>query len=466
MFFARIRRFTRTLHFRLMLGSALLVMLTVVLTLAGIQVGVRQALLHELDRFLVENVRELNQILLADPEWVARLDEHPEARRQHHRGHVRFAIIFDDQGQVVWSSDEQPNDLPMELALQLPGPRTLLGYRLVHRRFFDASGAERTVCVGVPIEVLNEEIARVDWLAAIVAGTALLLAPLIGFGYAGRLTRVLGDIMHRTARLRPNRRDERLPVRGTGDELDQLAQTVNRLLDRIASHLDRHEDFLADAAHELRTPVAAIRTTAEVALASRHTQHEYEEFLGDVVEACQSLEGLVSQLLLLSETESDRLRIQGQRVSLDRVVQRSAEMFRDLAASAGIDLTVETSPVLVEGNQHHLRQLLNNLLDNAIKFTPAGGRIHVHLGTEAAGERAVLEVRDTGAGIEADDLPLVFERFYRGADARRREDAPAGTGLGLSICRSIAEAHGGEITVRSQIGQGATFRVCLPLARF
>jgi signal transduction histidine kinase len=269
-----------------------------------------------------------------------------------------------------------------------------------------------------------------------------------------------------------------VPVRGTGDELDSLAQTINGLLDRIANYLQQEHDFLANAAHDLRTPLAAIRSSVEVALGVGRTGEEYREILSLVIEQCSSLQTLVNQLLLLAETDSDMLHTDAEPVQLDQIVARVVEMFEGVADDYGIELRSSDLPTVeVPGNRHHLRQVVSNLLDNALKFTAAhrdaegckpGDKSHrgcvtIDLARDDQARLAHLRVRDNGIGIAPEDLPHVFERFFRGDKARARDGIAGGTGLGLSICKAIVDAHGGEIIVDSTPGEGSTFTVTLPL---
>lgn len=465
MFFARLSQLARSISFRLTIWNAAVVILTAVLTLAGMHIGVRSALLHELDTFLLDDLDALSKYVEADGEsfTLQTVQRSPSWMQRH--GHGRFATVLDQGGYTVWASDEQPEELPPELPQTNLPPTPFGNYRIAQRVVVDQSGRRLLVRVGIPLAVLEEDIRRVDFLALVVAGIALVVALPLGYWLTRRVVHVLGDMTRRTSNLRPMRLANRLPVRGTGDELDQLAQTINGLLDRIASYLDRRVDFVANAAHELRTPVAAIRSTAEVALGAARSQGEYEQFLADVIEECSTLEYLVNQLLLLSEGETERLRLDGERVALHEIVAQSCDMFEAPAESLGLTLHVETEPAVVEqGNRHHLRQVLNNLIDNAIKFTPCGGQIEVRLVADIQGRQAVLSVCNTGPGIPTENLPRIFERFYLCNKSRQREQGRRGTGLGLSICRTIVEAHGGTIAAASVPGEWTSFTVRLPLA--
>jgi signal transduction histidine kinase len=305
--------------------------------------------------------------------------------------------------------------------------------------------------------------ARIDGTVVVAAGFVLLIAPATGYWLASRAVGPLGKITQTAARLRPSRLQERLPVRGTGDELDQLAVTVNGFLDRIAVYLQQKRDFLAHAAHELRSPLAAIRSSVEVALNGDRSKEEYENLLIDIIDEGAALETLVNQLLLISETEAEHLKSEYSAVKLDTIVAQTVNMFQGVAESREITLELHSSgPMHVLGNRNLLRQLANNLVDNAIKYTPAGGRVTVELNHEERSNTAVLTVSDTGIGIAPEDVPRVFDRFFRADRSRTKFTDAVGTGLGLSICQAVIVAHGGEITCQSEPAVGTRLVVRLP----
>jgi signal transduction histidine kinase len=231
------------------------------------------------------------------------------------------------------------------------------------------------------------------------------------------------------------------------------------------AELARREDVLAHAAHELRTPLAAIRSAAEVSLASPRRPEEYEGTLSDVLEECDTLQELVAALLTLYESEADRLRAFGDQVALDALVQKTAAAFRPAAEASGVKLTATTSPAVIEGSEIRLRQALNNLLDNALKHVSAGGCIEISMRTVQDDEWIEIVVKDDGIGIPIEEQPKIFERFYRGASDRHGERASKGFGLGLPLVRAIVESHGGTIGVESEAGCGAAFTILLPLTR-
>ena len=454
-----------TLRFRLMLWNAVVVGLTTVVVLVGLRAGVRYALLREVDSLLKEDLQE---IALSIPDVYSPDSEtlHQELNRkaEGHKAHRWYARFIAEDDQEIWASFSVPTPRPGFPNNLDFSPVTLGEFRVMQFRQRKMSPPV-TIRVGASLSPINEDLTQIDQLIFFAVVAVCLAAPLVGYWLAGRTTGYLRQIILTTTQLHPEQLQERLPVRGTGDELDQLAQAFNLLLDRIARHLQERRDFLANAAHELRTPLAAIRSSVEVALGRRRSTEEYQELLDGVIVEGASLETLVNQLLLLSETEADRLEQRGERFAFDEVVHKATDMFEAVAESKEVRLELlEVKQMTIAGNRQHLRQVLNNLLDNAIKFTPGGGRVTVRLRRDEERQLAVLEVTDTGIGISETEVPRVFERFFRANNARRSESELKGSGLGLSICRAVVESLNGRIVAHSQLGQGTTFVVTLPLA--
>jgi two-component system, OmpR family, heavy metal sensor histidine kinase CusS len=485
MSFERINATLRSLRFRLMLLNAIVVLLASMGTLVGLRAGIQFALVHELDQILAEDLDEIELDLaeVGEPNSAVLLAQLDRKARGHiqHRWFVRIraadatqlsakkrAIESTSSGPVaevrVWQSVNLPLDLEFDDTLT-EEPITVNGYRL-HDRIAKVSNELLVgIQVGASMSSIDRDLTLIDRIIGIAFGLGLVVAPLGGYWLAGRVTRPLGTIIDMADRLRPEELSERLPIRKTGDELDHLSHTLNMLLDRIANFLQKRKDFLANAAHELRTPMAALRSTAEVALRSPRTVHEYQELLGTIIEESESLEVLVNQLLLLAETESETetLLLTGEPIALADLITRSCDMFVGVAESRSIDLRFQiVHSATVRGNVHHLRQVINNLVDNSLKFTPAGGKVDITLDIDESTTHARLSVRDTGVGIAADEKPRLFDRFYRGDRSRRRDSVTRGTGLGLSICQAIVQGHGGTLTVESKIGQGSCFHVTLP----
>jgi heavy metal sensor kinase len=448
----------RTLRFQLAAWNAAVILVLVLGTSLAMRQGLSWVLHRELDAQLKEDLQEVGLIL--DRFWpdLAAVKEELDRKAVTHKAHVWFCRVFHPDGrQALVTVGAPPVLAPADVTSR---PFSFDGNRILQARRA-RPGEGYLIRVGCNLDSVTDDVATLTRLLVVVAAAFLLAAPLSGWLLAGRATRPLAAILETAARARPGRLDERLPARGTGDELDQLAATLNNLLDRLAAHLDRQRAFVANAAHELRSPLAALRTSAEVALGQERSAEEYCDRLADIVEACDGLVALVNQLLLLAEGEAGLAR-SGAPVPLDRLAARTVEMFQGVAEQRDVGLTLEAGePVWVPGRDTHLRQVISNLVDNALKFTPPGGGVRVAV-RRASEQKATLEVSDTGAGIAGEDLPHVFERFYR-ADRSRRREGGGGSGLGLSICQALVTAHGGEIRLDSPgPGRGTTVTVTLP----
>lgn len=454
-------RFFRSIRFRIAVWCSLAVAAVAIAALVGLRQTIRWTLTHEVDQALLEDGDEVGLVLTElGPEGLEAVADELGRKATGHRQHRWFVRLIADDDTIVWQSASAA-DSP---ALDGDGPLQTSGeYRLYGTDAPTNRVGVARMELGAWLAPLQDDLKRIDRTVVGATVLMLLLAPLCGYWLAGLATRDLAAITAQAARMRPSKLDERLPERGVGDELDRLAHTVNRLLDRIADFIEEKRNFLANAAHELRTPIAAIRSSAEVSLAADRTVGEYRELLEQIIEDSESLEVLVNQVLLLSEAVASQDAAPRNTVDFSQVVSRAVDMFRGVAESRQIELHANIQPqVQVRGVRQHLVQVANNLIDNALKYTPEGGQATVELVATESGE-ARLEVVDSGIGIDPADVPRVFERFFR-ADRARQRCGQGGTGLGLSICQTIVDAHDGSIACRSTPGSGTQLEVRLPLA--
>jgi heavy metal sensor kinase len=314
--------------------------------------------------------------------------------------------------------------------------------------------------LGISLAETEATLAAFDRLVAGGALVFLFLAVAGGLFLSRQALRPVAESIRAARRLDPGNLSERLPRTGAGDELDQLAGTINGLLDRLAAYHAQIIRFTADASHELRSPLAAMRAAVEVALQQPRTVAEYRDALGLFGEQCDRLTALVNGLLTLARADMGQIALRHESVDLSLLAGEIAEMYQPLAEERGVALSWSSlSPIPVVGDPSRLRQLVTNLVDNAIKFTGPGGTVTILV--DRSEDNARLAVTDTGIGIPADRLPHVFERFYQADLARSSE----GAGLGLSICRWIVAAHGGSIRAERNPDRGSAFLIDLPLNR-
>jgi len=460
----RIREFVGSLRFRLTLWNTATVLAMVLVTLWAVREGLRFSLRHEADEQLAEDAQEVRLIFERDyPDLESMKQELDLKAISHtHRGfYVRF---FDENKVLQWTSKNAPDYLFPEYVLDvLDQPLSYDIYRMIHLHPRKKGVPRWTIRVATSFQSLENEVNRLTQLMIGVGLIVLIVSPMGGYWLAGRATRPLKEIIETTSRLHPDQLVQRLPIRGTRDELDKLSLTINGFLNRIAKYINDSREFTANAAHELRSPLTAIQSSIEVALNSERTADEYKELICVTLDQCSDLRILVNQLLLLSESDAGTLSIPRERFDLRQVVHRALDMFQGVAEVRGITLTFDAADeVFVPGDSNRLRQVVNNLIDNAMKFSPDGTSVAVGLTRDPETQRAILTVKDQGMGIEDSDKPHLFNRFFRGDKARGREKNSKGTGLGLSICHAIVAAHHGSIEVTNNATGGCTFTVSLP----
>jgi signal transduction histidine kinase len=314
------------------------------------------------------------------------------------------------------------------------------------------------VQVGKSTEARDDLLARFRAALGLVTLSVVLIAltgGVIATQTAVKPIRQLTEAVQRI--IATGQTDRRVPIAERRDAIDELSALFNAMLDKIEGLVTGMRGALDNVSHDLRTPMTRLRASAELALAGPPDLGRYREALADCVEEADRVLVMLTTLMDITEAESGAMPLKREPVALADIVSRAVDLYRDTADAKGVTLAASADGgVRVSVDRTRLEQVAANLLDNAIKYTPAGGRVEVAAGRE--GGRAVLRVSDTGLGIPADEQPRIWDRLFRGDRSR----AERGLGLGLSLVKAVVEAHGGAVSVDSQLGRGSTFTVSLP----
>jgi heavy metal sensor kinase len=331
----------------------------------------------------------------------------------------------------------------------------------LHRRDVDGRGYLFVACQ--PMDSVAADLRLVRAVLFLATPLLLALAGLGGYLVARRSLAPLGWMAEQARRISGSNLEARLEIGRAAEELEMLAASFNELLARLDQTFGSMRRFVADASHELRTPIAVIRGEADVALSQERTAAAYRETLAVILDESRRLSRLVDDLLRLARADAGNVQLQLREFYFGDLLRDCCRSVQALAEQRGIAVECRSpEDVPYRGDEELLHRMAMNLLDNAIRHTPPGGRVLVSLEMDSpeAGGGLRIAVSDTGTGIAREALPHLFERFYRGDQARSRQDG--GFGLGLAIVKWVAESHGGAVGVRSQPGAGSTFTVTLP----
>ena len=325
-------------------------------------------------------------------------------------------------------------------------------------RAVSASGEPFTVRTALSEEPLRQALRQLQFYFAVFIPAVLVLSWFLGQLFVRRALSPVGRIRHQAERISRANVSERVPEPAERGEFRDLARTFNEMLDRLDRAFQDLQNFAADAAHELRTPLATLRAEIETAIQQPRSPEEVDRMLGSLAEEVSRMNRIVSDLFTLAKFDMRQYALLKERVELKALLEEARDVWQESAEEKGLEIVCEGPACPVAGDPVALRRVFMNLIENAVKYNRPGGRIL--LSTETADDRVRVVIRDTGMGIAADQLPRLFTRFYRVDKARSRDSG--GAGLGLAICKSFIEAHEGTIRVDSVNGEGTTFTIDLP----
>jgi heavy metal sensor kinase len=466
---------TRSIRFRLVVWYAGLLIAVFLLLGLFMYAGVRIYLERSLAESQVRRARQIAASLLANVRKTGEPFVINEIKAVFApEMSDRFIRITRGDGSVMYVS-QSPQDRSFDSSLvapitgevkagtwravKTPDERSLL---IAAMPYMTAEGDRFIVEVGASLEPVRAVLHRLVILLATGLTAMVVVAISGGYWLVRRALAPVDEISSSAEQITLHNLKERLPVAHTGDELERLSLSLNHMIARLEDAFQQNRRFIADASHELRTPMTIMRGELESIVEQTHSAPEVQRTAASILEEVERLTRIVEGLFAISRLDAGEAQKELVKFDLAELATSTAEQMYLLAEDKGISITCQApEKVTVEGDRARMKQVVVNLLDNAIKYTQSGGKITLSVG--ATNGRAVLEVADNGMGIPTEAQARIFERFFRVDKARSRD--MGGAGLGLSIVKSICTAHGGQVNFQSTEGSGSRFRVELPLSR-
>lgn len=466
--------FVRGLRFRLMLSYVLffsLLLIVIGLVFHKTLEIQTQADVHDALEEEWGAVKGYLRIDQQRPVWVADETDPEEAFIVSRLKHIY--LITDANGVVLDDDDSYESigvDSPSEIQriLHLSAPETHVRwdksgtpYLIKAGKIPDDHGRPYFFAIGRSLAPARKTVSDFTRNYFWMLPAMIALSGLLGWVLAGRAIRPLNSVAQAAHTITGSNLSLQIPLRGAGDELDRLIESFNRMTERLNQSFEQIRRFSTDVSHELRTPLTAIRGQLEVALFTAETPDQYREAMLNALEDVEKLSSIVRALLLLSQAESGQLALQKSPLDLANLARDVVDQFQIPAEEKSVTLSADLDArAIVSADHTQIERLLSNLLSNAIKYTPEGGAVRVRVSPADAPGWAQIVVEDSGVGIAAENLPHIFDRFYRVRN--KQSDLVPGLGLGLSFVAWIVEVHGGRIDVGSAEGEGTRFTVLLP----
>jgi heavy metal sensor kinase len=463
----------RSISFRLVAWYAGLLTVIFLLLCAVMYLDLRRFLANDMRQSQARRARQIANTLLVHVKQTGEAAVAGQTKDWYEpEVNDRFIRITRTDGTLVYVSDApkdgsfDPAEIPIfppvsetefSRKLKLSGGSTLL---IAGLNFKSSGNPDYLVEFGSLLDPVETMLNHLFLQLALGLPLAVIIITVGGYLLVRRALMPVEQITRAAERITQFNLSERLPVAHTGDELERLSVSLNRMITRLDDAFQNSKRFVADASHDLRTPLTILRGELEALAEDSRLDAELRDRAGSMLEEVVHLGKIVEQLFTLSRLDAGEAQTEWTRFDLTELAKSTVEQMNLLAEDKDISIACEANgPAPVKGNRVRLKQVVVNLLDNAIKYTPANGAIHLRV--FANNGHAVLEVEDNGIGIPPDALPHIFERFYRVDEARSAESESAG--LGLSIVKSICTAHGAEVEAHSTAGSGSCFRVRLPL---
>lgn len=433
----------------------------------------RHQLIKEIDQFLLDETAEMERVLSKAPQetlFLMRFEDEVMGRKYY----PFFFQVLNREGAPLYTSKGfgELGYVVSEVVLanarsgketreRFISSKRRTPYRIISTPVYQNGAFHQIIQIGTHLHFARKNLVHFRNNILVALLIVLALGTLGGWILARRSLSPIGYITSKTRAITSENLSERLQGRGTGDEIDELIHTINEMIARLENSFKQIAEFTADASHELKTPICALRGEAEVLLSQGRSSEEYQEGLAHLIERIDYLNRMINDLILLSKFDSHQADLRKIPLRLDLLIRDIADLFKVLAEQKKIDFVMGTLPeVMVMGDKLRLQQLFTNLIDNAIKYTKKGS---IQVTLEESESNVIVKIKDTGIGIPKEEQTNIFKRFYR-VDKSRSKDT-GGVGLGLSIAEGIIQAHSGKIEVESDLNKGTLLTVYLPILK-
>jgi len=468
MFSKLINLYRTRLSVRLTVYYTVLLLCLFMLVAAFFLYRLNSKLIKDIDRLLYDEARELVEDLNTEKDLLAGCSEYAETV-VHRKYYPLFFRLIDPSGREVYALRvvvKKKGQQLLKYPEQRPEDRGFFFFKVPLRRPFrcyqnniTVRDKEYILQIVTPTGRAMKTLRQMAKTMLLALPVVLVLSLLIGLNASRRPFVIMRRMNAITRRITAENMQERLPEPQVESEVRELTETINDMLGRLEASFNEVRQFTGDVAHELRNPLCAVQGEMEVILSRDRSAFEYRDMVAETLVRIKALIKIVNDLFLVSRFDNHKVLLEKENIDFAGLVRDMYEFFEPVAQENQITFTLAACPkASAVVDRTHIQQLLSNLIDNALKFTPAGESVTLQL--EQLSGQLVFKVMDTGIGIPEEDMPHIFNRFYQ-AD-RARSPARPGSGLGLQICKRIAEAHGGEISVRANEHKGVTFTLRLP----
>jgi len=430
----------------------------------------KHQLLQEIDQFLLDETKEMEKVLSKAPKetyFLMRFEDEVMPRKYY----PFFFQILDRDGKPLFVSKEfreigcVANEQALVNARNAKETREEVhcggktrSFRIITTPVYKDGKLSEIIQLGTHLRFVRKNLTHFKGNLLAALPILLILGSFGGWVLARRSLAPIGYIASKAESISSQNLGDRLTLRGTGDEMDELIYTINEMISRLEGSFKRMAEFTADASHELKTPLCAMRGEAEVLLLRERKPEEYQESLARFIDQFDHLNQMINDLILLSKFDTTQVELKTNSLRLDLLMEDLCHFFKVLAEQKNIALEIgPMEEITVIGDKMRLQQLFTNLIDNAIKYTSKGS---IRVTVERSERAALVRIKDTGIGIPKEEQEKIFTRFYRMEKSRSKETG--GVGLGLSIVEWIVHAHHGRIEVDSELNKGSTFTVYLP----